>query len=436
MTEAIINTDVCVIGGGSGGIATAITAARLGAKVVLVERDGWLGGTATTGGVSVWQPSVSCSALCRELFQGFESAGVAHIAKARMFPGAARPVKEYDPAAVYSYLVVRSVPWTPQFCNGYVIPFDPSGYDRVTREILAETGNCEILDGTSFTGVELARPGTITQVLARSADTVYQIHAETYVDCSGDVELARAAGVETRCGEDPQSLYAEPSAPQVATDRLNGVTLMYRVGKSTPLPRPDDCEQYRGGAIHGAADICQIPGGEFSVNNCFMMAGDEAHDMGLDKAYEVLSRRIWLCWDLTRKEYGLQDYDIVWVAPRLGMREGPRIVGKYVMTEHDIRAGMKGQAHDDIVAVTSHAMDVHGERSYCLEAPNGPYGIPFRCLQTRQVQNLLVACRGASFSHLAASATRLQRTIIELGEAAGKAAAGHNPVPPAEHWDY
>lgn len=419
-TAGVIRADVCVIGAGAGGLGAAITAARRGARVVLLERDEWLGGTTTSGGVCVWQPGICRAPLCEEIYERGAAAGVAHIARAGLTTGPSMPVKRYDPAAVYAYTQVRLIPWTPQFSNGYVIAFDPAGYDALMREMLSETGKCRVLDGTRVTGVEVDPPGRIAALTAQSGAGPLRIEGARYVDCTGDVEVARLAGVETRCGEDPRELHDEPSAPEIATGRLNGVTLMYRVGRRAGLERPADCEDYRDGEVHASADIAEIPGGDLSVNHCFMMAGDEANAMGLEQAYEALSRRIWLCWDLAREHYGLEGYEIVWIAPRLGVREGPRIVGKYVLTEHDFRAGVKGRRHEDIIAVSSHAMDVHGEHSYCLEAPNGPYGIPFRCLETREIDNLLVACRGASFSHLAASAVRLQRTVMELGIAAGE----------------
>lgn len=65
-------------------------------------------------------------------------------------------------------------------------------------------------------------------------------------------------------------------------------------------------------------------------------------------------------------------------------------------------------------------MDRHAPEGGCLEVPNGPYGIPWRCLQPQEITNLLVACRAARFSRLADSAVRLQRTMMELGEAAAR----------------
>jgi hypothetical protein len=114
-----------------------------------------------------------------------------------------------------------------------------------------------------------------------------------------------------------------------------------------------------------------------------------------------------------------------WIAPQLGLRETTRIKGEYVLTEHDLLAGISGQRHDDIVTIADHAMDTHGKttgRAGCGELRE-PYGIPFRCLIPKGMKNLLIACRAASFSSLAASSARLSRTMMQLGQAAGTAAA-------------
>jgi len=87
------------------------------------------------------------------------------------------------------------------------------------------------------------------------------------------------------------------------------------------------------------------------------------------------------------------------------------------------RAGLKGQKHDDVIAVTDHAVDIHGRKGRPYEVPNGPYGIPYRCLLPRGMSNLLIASRAASFSHIAASSCRLCRTMMTLGQAAGNAVA-------------
>ncbi|MBM3497710.1 MAG: FAD-dependent oxidoreductase, partial [Armatimonadetes bacterium] len=97
--------------------------------------------------------------------------------------------------------------------------------------------------------------------------------------------------------------------------------------------------------------------------------------------------------------------------------------GEYVLREQDCLAGVRAQDHPDIVAITDHSLDVHGEHGGLRELPNGAYGVPYRCLLPKGTANLLVACRAASFSQIAASSCRLQRAMITLGQAAGHSAA-------------
>ena len=86
------------------------------------------------------------------------------------------------------------------------------------------------------------------------------------------------------------------------------------------------------------------------------------------------------------------------------------------------RGEESGQTHGDMVAIADHPLDIHGG-SHGLKEIAEPYGIPFRCLIPKGKRNLLVACRGAGFSHIAASSCRLSRTVMALGHAAGLAAA-------------
>ena len=121
------------------------------------------------------------------------------------------------------------------------------------------------------------------------------------------------------------------------------------------------------------------------------------------------------------KGYGA--WSIAGIAPRIGVRETRRILGEYVLTENDCRAGVVKQKHKDIIAISDHAVDLHGHKGRLYEVPNGPYGIPYRCLLPKGVRNLMIASRAASFSHIAASSCRLCRTMMTLGQAAGTAAA-------------
>jgi hypothetical protein len=127
--------------------------------------------------------------------------------------------------------------------------------------------------------------------------------------------------------------------------------------------------------------------------------------------------------DLQTRYDEFRRYRIAWVAPALGVRETRRVVGEYVLTEHDVRGGLSRQEHPDIIAIADHPPDTHGNHARGLGELREPYGVPYRCLIPKGYRNLLIACRAASFSSLAASGCRLSRTMMDLGQAAGTAAA-------------
>jgi hypothetical protein len=154
------------------------------------------------------------------------------------------------------------------------------------------------------------------------------------------------------------------------------------------------------------------------------MEGAEFMAMSYSAAYAECRRRALAHWHHCQTTFAeFRNYRLSWIAPALGVRETRRIKGEYVLTEHDLLAGLSRQSHPDIVALADHSMDTHGAGSRGTSEVAEPYGIPYRCLIPKGFRNLLIACRAASFSSLAASSCRLSRTILQLGQAAGTAAA-------------
>ena len=142
------------------------------------------------------------------------------------------------------------------------------------------------------------------------------------------------------------------------------------------------------------------------------MLGGRANEVGVTTV-----RRY---WHTLQVKYSMKGWELVKIFPMPGVRESYRLVGKYVLTEHDILKGIERQRYDvDIATIADHMMDKHGEAGGGKEVPT-PYGIPISCLEAKEYDNLLVACRGASFSNIAASSARLTRTMLGLGEAAGR----------------
>jgi hypothetical protein len=256
------------------------------------------------------------------------------------------------------------------------------------------------------------------------------VTADIYIDATADLHLAVAAGCRCTVGQEARSRYQEPSAPEEATDRLNGVSLVYRVD-----PRPDEP------AIDPPAEsvptacwwsdqfpvACynQYPGGGWNINMLPTMEGREAWRLGPKAAWTECHRRVLAHWrDVQTRHPEWRNFRLSWVAPSLGVRETRRLVGRHVLTEHDLLATLKDQDHPDIICIADHPKDVHGEaRRGMMKEVDFPYGIPFRCLLPVEIDNLAVACRGASFSSIGGSSCRLSRTMMQLGQAAGTASA-------------
>jgi hypothetical protein len=190
-----------------------------------------------------------------------------------------------------------------------------------------------------------------------------------------------------------------------------------------PLPAnvPTNC--WWAGRFPSAA-INQYPNGDLNVNMLPTMDGAEFLKRGHGPAMEECRRRVAAHWrhvQTTCAEF--RGFRLSWIAPAPGIRESSRVAGEYVLTQHDLLAGVGKQAHPDIICIADHSMDTHGGHTKASGELPGPYGVPYRCLVPKGRRNLLVACRAASFSSIAASSCRLSRTMMQLGQAAGTAAA-------------
>jgi len=403
-----IKTQVCVVGGGSSGIGAALAAARGEAQVVLVERESILGGTSTCAWVHTWEPTTGADGIPREIYG----------------------LMKRDPLGVTYPEYESGAPRR----GGRGLPFEPRALNYTARELLDAAG-CRTLLATTFCRAQV-QGDRVEAVEAWFAGKRLLIEAEVFIDCTADGDLSAAAGCEFHLGEDPKSLYGEPSAPEKAEMHLNAMTLCYRITNTGVPQKPYLPPGVREGSCPPWVHIVVLPNGDHLLNPVDMIDGNAILVDDYSRIMHEAQRRVLAHF------YGLQRVDpkrgqsftrlapqgystwtIVGVAPRIGVRETRRILGDYVLTELDCRNGLGGQKHADIIAITDHAVDVHGRKGMIYELPNGAYGVPYRCLLPRGVRNLLVASRAASFSHVAASSCRLCRTVMMLGQAAGTAAA-------------
>ncbi len=431
--------DVLVAGAGSGGIGTALAAARLGLRVLVIERAGTIGGTAVNAGVHAWEPGVGGTGIPFDIYQRLKRApqSVALVSYGRHrcwplpegaapFPGGEHVI---DPDRSYADSLQRHgggpLPQNEEFfrTHCHAVVFEPDAYVRAVTGMLAETGRCEVLTGVEVTDGQV-RDGQVAEVRLNDGTLV---RAQAYVDCTGDAALGVACGCEAMTGQEGRDRFDEPHAPEQATDLINGVSLLYRVMPTdrpgvepTPDGLPEECwwrDDFP--SVHAV----QCPAGGYSMNTLPTMEGGEFAALGPRAAYDECRRRVLAHWRFMQSDYPeFRSYRLTWIAPEIGVRESRRVVGEYVLTENDLLAGLSGQRHADIIAIADHALDTHGAGGGCGELAE-PYGVPYPCLIPRGFANLLVACRAISFSSLAASSCRLSRTMIQLGQAAGTACA-------------
>ncbi len=419
-----MRADVCVVGGGSGGVGAAIAAARAGADVVLVERQAQLGGTSTRAYVCGWEPGPG-DAIAREIYDHLRKLSNAvgitsdHNSDRRKGPFG---LWLSTPGLTYEQTLQRAALPRKRW---HAVVFDPDALAKIVSDMLAETGKCRVLLRTTFVEAETAGKRVVS-IRTESADgTVRQIRARVFIDCTGGGHLCRSVGCETMLGPESAERFGEPSAPDKPGKTLNAISLCYRVRKAKggnalrhSAPDPPVKRWPR------SAHVIAMPSGDLIVNPLAMLPGRALIEMGYDRALARCKRIVQAHWRWLQGHATFADYELHSVAPMLGIRESHRVVGEYVLTQHDLLAGLAKQTHPDVIAIADHSMDVHGAGGRRVHGElKGPYGIPYRCLIPKGWTNLLVACRGASFSHIAASSCRLSRTMLALGRAAGLAAA-------------
>jgi hypothetical protein len=436
-----LTCELAVIGGGSGGFGAALAAARLGVDVVLIERADCLGGNSVRGGVHCWEMGVGGTGLPFELYRRLngvpETVGIYRIGRhmstfnpaveSLPYPGGETVI---DGTRRYIDSLQRHIPPDVQDIAAFRrdrwhgVVFEPEAMARAMLAMLEETGRCRVLLNSAFVDVK-AGNGRIEQVTLSDGRVLV---ADYYVDATGDANLCAAVGCETLAGQEAQNRFAEASAPPNPTSHINGVTLLYRVtAKANPAvdPLPDgvpiDCWWNKSFPV---AQINHYPNGDLNVNMLPTMEGTEFLQRGYPDAMNECRRRTAAHWhDLQIRFPEFQGYRLSWTAPALGIRETRRVIGEYVLTEHDVRGGLSSQTHADIVCLADHPPDSHGAHARAIGELREPYGVPYRCLIPQGQRNLLVACRAASFSSIAASSCRLSRTMVQLGQAAGTAVA-------------
>ena len=250
-----MQTDLLVVGGGSGGVGAALAAARLGLNTLLVEKADCLGGTSTRGGVNCWEMGTGGTGIPFDLYLRLKRipGAVAIYSIDRhgcyykkdkepyRFPGAITVPDAHlhyiDSLRRYGS---RGMAADEAFCRKtwHGVPFEPEALSQQMLKALEETAHCRVMLNTRFEKVEHAG-GPVRSVALSNGDVVT---AGAYVDSTGDGLLCVAAGCEEMFGQEPRDRFDEPSAAAVAGRHVNGVTLHL---SGAAASGPGDCPAAR-----------------------------------------------------------------------------------------------------------------------------------------------------------------------------------------------
>ncbi len=415
--------DLIVLGAGSGGIGAALAAARLGLRTLLVEEWPAIGGVAVHGGVNVWEPGVGGTGIPHDIYRRLrqtpDAVGIYSFGRHCCWPGANKPPFPggellVDPERSYADTLRRhgsrglaqDEAFVRKYWHGVV--FEPDAYSSAVAEMLRETGLVEVRTGAALAEVDCVG-GRLESVML--ADRT-RLRSGAWIDATNTGALCRACGARV--------------APRAAAP-LNAVSLIYRItpaapARIEPLPAglPSGCWWQ---ASFPLMSCVEYPNRDRSCNMLPTMSAEECLALGPRAAYQECERRVRAHWRWVQQEYPeFRGYRIARIAPRLGIRETVHLECEYMLCKDDLLKGLPGQNHPDIIALADHAMDSHGQGAGCTELAR-PYGIPFRSLEPKGLQNVLISSMAAGFTSEAATSCRLSRTIMQLGQAAGTAAA-------------
>lgn len=379
--------DVAVIGGGFAGVCAACAAAESGASVVLVERFATAGGVMTNGGVNN--------------FSG-ETGG-----QGRVFDEITARLEAFGAIAPY-------VPWTP---FGPERGFDHEVLKSVLQEVLLSRG-VRLLLHCRFVDVAVAASGRLDTLVLSGASGPEGLRAKQFIDCTGEAELAFLAGCETLKGRPGDGLQLPMS-------------FMYFVREVDEADRACQVPEDGQPRIASEADLPMTtvwPNGPRSKAIKIKIVGHDSTDTeSLTRAEIAGRRRMLQVLDFHQRQQG-KPWRLSYPSPVIGIREGRRVAGDYVLAEADVRAG---RAFDDGVAVGTYYLDAHepstDKRVNVIQDPEKrrvpPYHIPLRCLVARDADNLWMAGRNVSSDFFALSSARVAPTCAMMGQAAGVAAA-------------
>lgn len=399
-TPQTADYDMVIVGGGIAGMCAAVSAARNGMNVALVNDRPVLGGNNSAevrvhlGGYSEIGPNVGLGRMIREF---------GHSRK-----GNAMPADYYEDDKKQRFIDSEE--------NVTLYP--------CYRAVAVTT------DGNKVKSVKLTHTENANEVV---------LTASLFCDCTGDGTIGYLAGADYAVGRESRDTYKESLAPEVSDSMTMGASIQWYTkdtGKPTKFPEFDYAPGFND-------STCQrVTMGEWTwetgMNRDQILEAERIRDYGL--------LVIFTNWSYLKNKLAdnakYRNRDLDWAAYISGKRESRRLLGDYVLKQDDID---KNVFHEDASFTTTWSLDLHfPDPQNSRQFPGNefkaktnhvfihPYAVPYRCLYSRNIDNLFMAGRDISVSHVALGTVRVMRTTGMMGEVVGMAASlckKHNTTP-------
>lgn len=416
--------DLIVAGGGVSGTVSAISAARNGAKVLIVEKNGYLGGALTACGVG---PMMTFHAGEKQVILGIGEEIVQNLKSKGYSPGHIRDTTNYI---------------------SYLTPFSNEGMKITLDEMVSEAG-CEVLYHSFITDVEF-EGDELKSLYICNKDGLTSYKGKVFIDATGDADIANFSKVPCILGResdgamqpmtmnmklynvDSEELRAYGRAHAEKLPRLNkDITLL---DKAERLSFVGFDEEFKEAKRKGELSIpredilffeTSVPG-EFILNTTRIIEHSGVDAKSLSEA-ETIGRK--QCEELYRflvkKIPGFKNAKVVLTGPSVGVRGSRQICGRYTLTAEDI---LDKRRFENVIAHSAYPIDIHnpkGEGTMSIHAKSFDdyYSIPYDIMVVNEFKNLLVTGRCVSATFKAQAAIRTTPTLTALGQAAGVAAA-------------
>ena len=401
VNDVTLEGDLVVAGGGLAGVCTAVAAARHGTQVVLRQDRPVLGGNAS---------SEMRMGIVGVLKDQYQEAGILEEMQLRNF--CYNPLQRYT---LWDDVIYTTVITEPNI-----------------KLLLNTSVEDVVMDGERIAAVKCWNSNAYTR---------YLVKGKLFADCTGD-GILRLSGAQFRRGREFPEEFGEGALHEGGDSHTMGNSILLQLRKTDeehPFVAPDWAYHFTDADFDYEIPKSTIPGVKFNYKRIYSPKDNNFWWIEFGGLVDTIFDAPDIQFELKRIAYGIWEYmknhpdgrgkgyDLDWIGSLPGKRESTRFIGPHILTQNDV---LSGGHFEDVVAYGGWTLDDHdpeafhkkGRISVEYKCPDY-FGIPFDCLYSVNVPNLMFAGRDISCTHMGLSATRVMATCALLGQACGTGAA-------------